>query len=449
MTTAELEIPVRIELRGGNWRAYSSTDPEILVDGGAGTGKTFAILSRLHKHAQERPGYRGLIVRKVAVDLASTALWTYENEVLYEWDKEAKRSALDGVSYFGGNQHEPDGYRYSNGSEILTTGMNERDRIKGSTFAEIYPNEVTELSIEDYEYLLARLRHPSMIPQQMVSDCNPSYGAHWVMKRCQSGEMRLIHTVLQDNPAYWSNGDWTELGAAYLKRLQSLTGTRRERFLDGKWIGVENAIYDNFDRYKHLVPVRTDLVWNDGALGVDYGDVHPHAVVSVSRASTGRLVVRETWAGRSYDDLVSTVGRFKSAYAITRVRVDPMLKGWEKPADSPLRGRVNRADASPGSRKNRIEYVRRLFDDDALTLDINGEGNADLADEIEMYHYVHRQTDQVDDLVVARVNEDRVAALEYAVEELMANRAAYPTLTTPIRSPASRRSEWQSDRRAN
>mgnify|MGYP001584744804 CR=1 FL=1 len=121
-----------------------------------------------------------------------------------------------------------------------------------------------------------------------------------------------------------------------------------------------------------------------------------------------------------------------------------MLKGWEKPENSPLRGRVNRADASPGSRKNRIELVYRLFGDNALTLDINGAGNADLADEIEMYHYVHRQTEQVDDLVVARINEDRVAALEYAIEELEGvMRANVPQTASiadrrPAQSPASR-----------
>jgi len=194
---------------------------------------------------------------------------------------------------------------------------------------------------------------------------------------------------------------------------QSITPNNEE-----EWVGVENAIYDNFDRFKHLGPVKIDLSYSEGAIGVDYGDVHPHAVVAVSRSSGGRLVVRETWAGRSYDDLVAVVGRFRQQYAISRVRVDPMLKGWEKPENSPLRGRVNRADASPGSRKNRIEYVRRLFDDNALTLDIHGEGNRELADEIEMYHYVHRQTDTQDDLVVARINDDRVAALEYAIEEL-------------------------------
>ena len=280
-------------------------------------------------------------------------------------------------------------------------------------------NEATELSLEDWETLTVRLRNGVMPIPRLVGDCNPTHNKHWLLLRCNEGKTRHIKSRLEDNPAYYDeDGNLTEAGRQYVETLDALTGSRYQRFRLGQWVGVENAIYDNFDRFKHLVPVREDGGATEGAIGVDYGDVHPHAVVAVTRTTGGRLVVRETWAGRSYDDLVSTVGRFRDQYKITRVRVDPMLKGWEKPENSPIRGRVNRADASPGSRKNRIELVYRLFGDNALTLDINGEGNRELADEIEMYHYVHRQTDTLDDLVVARINDDRVAALEYAIEEL-------------------------------
>ena len=430
MTTAELEIPVAIELRAGNADAYDATDRELLVEGGRGTGKTFGILLRLNRHAQETRGYHGLIVRKTAVSLSSTVLRVFEEEVLHEWDSATRSSRLDQVHFFGGSQNEPASYEYSNGSRIVIGGMDAPSKVLGTEYDEIYEAEATELSIEDHETLLGSLRHHRLDPVRLVADCNPTHNKHWLLQRCNDGKMRRIRTRLEDNPSYWMDGDWTPLGRSYLASLESMTGTRYQRFRLGQWVGVENAIYDNFDRYHHLVPVPANNVYTEGSIGVDYGDVHPHAVVALSRVSTGRLVVRETWAGRGYDDLVGVVGRFRNQYSISRVRVDPMLKGWEKPENSPIRGRVNRADASPGSRKNRIEYVYRLFGDNALTLDINGAGNADLADEIEMYHYVHRQTDTQDDLVVARVNDDRVAALEYAIEELEGVRK--PDITKPL-----------------
>ncbi len=412
-------VEVRVQLRGGNYEAYVSEDRELLVEGGAGTGKTFAILLRVNRHAQENPGYHGLIVRKVASTLGSTVLRTFEEEVLVGWEDALRRSMLDHVRFFGGSQNEPAAYEYSNGSRIVVGGMDNASKVLGTDYDEIYENEATELSVEDHETLLGRLRHGTLTKPLLVADCNPTHNKHWLLTRCHEGKMRLIHTRLEDNPGFFDGSVWTQRGQAYLENLDSMTGTRYQRFRLGQWVGIDNAIYGNFDRFKHFVAIRADNVYTDGALGVDYGDVHPHAVVALSRSSGGRLVVRETWSGRGYDDLVSTVGRFRSQYGITRVRVDPMLKGWERPRESPIGGRVVRADASPGSRKNRIEYVSRLFGDNALTLDLNGAGNRDLADEIEMYHFVHRQTDTVDDLVVARINEDRVAAMEYAVEELM------------------------------
>src|SRR3990167_5502505 len=120
MTTyTETEIPVRIQLRAGNYEAYHSTARELLVEGGAGTGKTFGILLRLNKHAQENSGYHGLIVRKTAVTLASTVLRPFEEDVLHEWDRNTRRSLLDHVHFFGGNDTVPASYEYANGSRIF------------------------------------------------------------------------------------------------------------------------------------------------------------------------------------------------------------------------------------------------------------------------------------------------------------------------------------------
>lgn len=424
MTTAEYEVPVAVRLRAGNYDAYHAADRELLVVGGAGTGKTYGILQRLNRHAQEHPGYHGLIVRKVAVTLAASVLRTFESQVLVDWDDSQRRSALDRVRFFGGSQNEPAAYEYENGSRIVVGGMDNAAKVLGTDYDEVYENEATELSIEDHETLLGRLRHTVLPRPLLVADCNPAHNRHWLLMRCHADKMRMIQTRLEDNPLYHDGREWTAAGRSYIENLESMTGTRYQRFRLGEWVGVENAVYDNFSRDVHLTPVRADSVYVDGAIGVDVGDVHPNAVCVVSRTSGGRLVVRESWSGGEWDEMVRAVGRARTQYDIRRIRVDPMLKGWERSPDgrtptSPLGAfPVNRASADPGSRKQRIERVYRLFADNALTLDSGGPGNRELADEIEMYHYVHRQSDTVDDLVVARINDDRVASLEYAIEEL-------------------------------
>ena len=55
-----------------------------------------------------------------------------------------------------------------------------------------------------------------------------------------------------------------------------------------------------------------------------------------------------------------------------------------------------------------------------------------MAEQLELYHYEHKTSDVKDEYVVARVNEDLVAALEYAIEEL---ETAPPPLERVASSP--------------
>jgi phage terminase large subunit len=57
-------------------------DPEVLISGPAGTGKSRACLEKLHLCAEKYPGMRGLIVRKSRESLTEAALFTFENKVV-------------------------------------------------------------------------------------------------------------------------------------------------------------------------------------------------------------------------------------------------------------------------------------------------------------------------------------------------------------------------------
>src|SRR5690606_6015863 len=76
------------------------------------------------------------------------------------------------------------------------------------------------------------------------------------------------------------------------------------------------------------------------------------------------------------------------------------------------------AKSGAGSRKGRIEMVTKLLDAGALKFDAFGDGIQDLWDEMQMYRYEVRETDTSIDDIVVRKDDDRVAALEYAIETL-------------------------------
>lgn len=414
VATAPREVAVRVKLRGGNWQAYHAEDPEVLVEGPTGTGKTWALLLKRHKNAQEYPGYRGLIVRKTAVTLSSTILRTFEEEVLHEWDRSSQSSALDGVHYFGGSQHEPAAYVYDNGSRIVVGGMDSPSKVLGTDYDEVYFNEVTEGSEEDIETLLSRLRHGTLPLQQLIMDCNPTYDRHWVLKRCQRGQTRHIKTTLKDNPAFYDdNGNPTPRGEAYLRSLGGLTGTRYQRLVLGEWVGMENAIYaDALDAETQFVPLPERPAWTGrGAGGMDFGRIHLSAVVGLTEAHDGRLWVRECWTGHNdRAEILAAARKFRERYGVRRGVTDP-LQDW---AAQDLGWTIAKSGA--GSRKGRIQRVLGLLENDQLRFDRYGEGVQELWDELHMYRYEVVETDTNIDDVVVRKDDDRVAALEYAVE---------------------------------
>ncbi len=410
------EVPVRIQLRGGVWEAYNATEREVLVEGGAGTGKTFGILLRLNRHAQENPGYHGAIIRKTAVSLAGSVLRTFEEQVLHEWDFATRSSKLDHVHFFGGSQNEPASYEYDNGSRIVVGGMDNPSKVLSTDYDEVYFNEATESSLEDWETLLGRLRHDVLDHRTLIGDCNPSHDRHYLLSRARDGQLRRIKTTLRDNPAYWQEGAWTSLGAEYLATLESMTGTRRQRFLLGEWVGMENAIYaEAMDASKQLVELPQRIGWTGRAWGgMDYGRVHLSAVVSLQEASDGYVWVREVWAeaGGGKEQIKDAARSARIKYGVKTGVTDPIQEwaaqelGW-KPAKSGM-----------GSRKGRIERVLSLLEGDKLRFDRFGAGVQDLWDEMMMYRYEVRETDTVIEDVVVRKDDDRVAALEYAVEAM-------------------------------
>lgn len=224
---------------------------------------------------------------------------------------------------------------------------------------------------------------------------------------------------------------------------------------------MSNAIYPHFDRSIHVREPESSLRFTDGAFGGDFGRVHKSAAVAVSRDQFGRLWVREGWARPSDDHgdaLRRTVANLRSRYALRRGRVDPnqdVLAGLLN---------ANIAKSGEGSRQHRIDLTARLLntypggivpsltgetrgralsygpnasDDTPGLLFVKGAPGIDeLCDELEAYHYEHRVTDTKDDMIVARINDDLVAAMEYAIEELEEYQApdySQPLPTTKVR----------------
>ena len=220
---------------------------EILHDGPAGTGKSRVNMELILWLCEEYPGTRVLMGRKTRASMTETTLATWENLVL-----PAGHPTRQGPTRAGRR-----GYKFPNGSEVIVMGFDDPERVKSLEVDLAYINEANELSLNDHEILITRLRGGRLPAKFVLCDCNPDVPRHWLMNRVRSGVMERFIGRHKDNPRYWDGADWTKEGTDYVMgTLHNLTGVRRRRLLDGEWCAAEGQIYEMFDSAIHQIDAR-------------------------------------------------------------------------------------------------------------------------------------------------------------------------------------------------
>jgi phage terminase large subunit len=274
-------------------------DPEVLLAGPAGTGKSRACLEKLHLMALANPGSRYLICRKTATTLSSTALVTWTKFVAVEAIEQGV------VRFYGGSAQEPPCYKYTNGSIVAIGGMDNPMKIMSSEYDVVYVQEATELTENDWETITSRLRNWRVSFQQLLADCNPSSPTHWLKRRCDDGKTLMLHSTHEDNPMLFDpQGTITEKGADYISKLDALTGVRFQRLRKGNWVAAEGVIYEDFQSHIHIksrpefaalftentpldksgIPFEWARYWS-----VDFGFVHPFVLQCWASDPDGRM----------------------------------------------------------------------------------------------------------------------------------------------------------------
>lgn len=285
--------------RGAALEVFSRREPEILLAGPAGTGKSRSALEKIHamcllngkcepnciiEHEHWDRALKALIVRKTHVSLTATGLVTYREHVA----SEALSTGI--VRWYGGSADKPPAYIYSNGSTITVGGMDRPDKVMSSEFDIIFVQEATELTIEDWEKLKSRLRNGRTSFQQLLGDANPQAPTHWLKKRCDEGICVMLYAQHEDNPVLFDPyGKLTSKGADYISLLDNLTGVRKSRLRHGQWVAAEGIIYEGWNEALHLsdrkvLPYEWTRVW-----GIDFGYTNPFVWQQWAIDPDGRL----------------------------------------------------------------------------------------------------------------------------------------------------------------
>lgn len=314
--------------RGACQRLFERQDPEILISGPAGTGKSRACLEKLLILCLMNPGLRALICRKTLTSLGSTALVTWRGYVA------TQALATGDVVYYGGSQAEAAQYRFKNGSTITIGGLDKPTRIMSAEYDIIYVQEATECTLDDIQMLSTRLRNHRISFQQLMMDCNPDSKEHWLYRRSEEGTTVLLESRHEDNPTLFdydpetNEYTVTERGKAYIARLDRLTGVRYLRLRKGLWVTAEGVIYDEWDPTLHLLEWQYDETTGERLAlpedwerywAIDFGYVHPFVLQCWAVDGDGnRYMYREIYmTGRTVAEhaqqIMDIVAPFKEA----------------------------------------------------------------------------------------------------------------------------------------
>ena len=276
ITTSELVI--RYIPRGVSRDIFTMQEPEVIVAGPAGTGKSRAILEKIHLACLTHPGLRASMVRKTRRSLTESGMITYWHKVQPEYD---------GVRWKGSDQQ----YQYPNGSILAVGGLDKPSKIMSSEWDMVYVQEATELLENDWESITTRLRNGKNTYQQLIADCNPDAPTHWLKQRANNGKAIMLESRHEDNPLLFDDhGNITPEGERYLSILEALTGVRLARYRYGIWAAAEGTVYeDSFDRVRNIVnraPIPAE--W-PRYLAIDFGFTNPFVCLWAAQDPDGRL----------------------------------------------------------------------------------------------------------------------------------------------------------------
>jgi len=240
-------IDRRYEAFGAAAEFFRSQELEVLCESGAGTGKSYSLMQKANWTARKYPGSRQIFARQTRKSLTESVLVDWEEKVLWQG-----HPAMTGTA----KRDHRDSYTYPNGSTIVLVGLENVDRILSAQYDRIYIFQAEETNVETWEKLISRLRWGRAGYHQIVADVNPASEFHWLNQRARAGKMQRICYRHEDNPLWYDHKEkrWTTAGVNYVTNvLGALTGARRERLLNHRWVSEEGLIWDFYDQGIHLV----------------------------------------------------------------------------------------------------------------------------------------------------------------------------------------------------
>lgn len=216
-------------------------DRYLVLYGGSGSGKSHFVAQKLLFRCLNESGHRILIVRKVAKTIKES-VYKQLHTLILEY----------GLQDYVTENKTDMSFTFSNGNEIITTGLDDPEKIK-SIFAitSIWIEEATELEKGDFDQLDLRLRGETEFYKQIIVCFNPISETHWIKAELfdkQVENCTILHSTYINNK--FLDQEYIE---TLNKRVASDENLHRIYVL-GAWgrIITGAEYYTSFDRKIHV-----------------------------------------------------------------------------------------------------------------------------------------------------------------------------------------------------
>lgn len=265
------KTPKQVEatkLMGGGYK-------HMMFTGGSRSGKSFNILRAIVIRASKVKSRH--IVLKLNYNSCKTS-------IMMDTFPKVMSLCFPDLSY---SINQTDSFaKLPNGSEIWFGGLDDAKRVEkilGKEYSTIFFNECSQLSYSAIQIALTRLAEKNALRNVVYYDQNPPNKAHWSYSVFELGLNPIDDEPLKNPEQYVSfimnpKDNLDNIDPEYMELLNNMPEQDRARFLDGKYLDVDDGqVYHAFRKEQHVKPitVRHNITYY---IGMDF-NVNPMTAV--------------------------------------------------------------------------------------------------------------------------------------------------------------------------
>lgn len=335
----------------------NDTSPTTVVDGGVGTGKSFATAFKFYFLALLFSKANLLMVRKTRKSMVNSTVLMMETTVMVN-----DPCVL--------HQPSKSRFRFKNGSYMFYGGMANDDQIEqlrsiGSdgSIDGVWIEEAHLARKSDRDELVGRNRGTAIPFNLFIMTTNPAGYSHWI-----NTHFILTGNCKRLNPAFGINPHNSK---QYEKNMESLTGAKYERLVKGKWANQHGAVYDEFRPSRHVIPLGRlqDYIPDFSKVrifrGIDFGYTNASVCLWGALLPDGTIIVyKEIYMSRlSNSDFAKKIREWNKGDSVEITAAD-----WDAAARKELEQHgIPTIAANKESITGGIDKVRELMRGNPLT----------------------------------------------------------------------------------